>query len=123
LILKTEGFLIQAHVNISQQKLQHRQNSVPSSYIWSGFDRAVDNSGYQYLTWAENIHAGNSHFHSYREDLTLAFYPAVIPDTLHITFYSQPVTIETHSVAKDGNRTSLPDILLENLTWRYDFTK
>jgi hypothetical protein len=123
LLLKAEGFLMQAYVNMSLQKLRHGQDSIPSSYEWKGFDRAVDSSGYHYLTWAEKISSGSSHFHTYREDIVQAFYPAIVLDTLSITFFSQPVVIEPYNISKEGKRTHLPDIVLKDLTWHYDFPK
>src|SRR6266446_339876 len=108
--LKSTGFFVQARVMISPHRLSLQGNAVRTSFIWSGFERVVDNFGYHYLTWVEHLRSGGTHFHRYQEQLTMAFYPAVAANSTELTFSSRPMILETSTVSPEGRRLPLPDI-------------
>lgn len=118
LTLKPTGFLVQACVTISPRRLPLPENTVPSSFIWSGFERVVDNFGSHYLTWVENLRSGGTHFHRYQEQLTMAFYPAVAENNSRLAFSSQPMLLEARTVSPAGRLLPLPDMAGENLLWQ-----
>ncbi|MDQ2753470.1 MAG: hypothetical protein M3R72_10655, partial [Bacteroidota bacterium] len=113
--LKSAGFLVQASVNISPRKLSLQSGVAPSSFTWQGFIKAVDNFGYHYLTWVENLSSGDTHFHKYQEQLTMAFYPALAANSTELTFSSEPMVIETSTVSQEGHLLQLPAITGNNL--------
>jgi hypothetical protein len=115
--LKEDGFLVHVVLNIAKHKLSFQGTVIPSSFVWRGFDSVIDNLGYSYLTWIENLHTGDSHFHKYQEQLTMAFYPAIEMNAKELTFSSHPMVIEASTVSQEGNYISLPDIVLEDFQW------
>jgi hypothetical protein len=116
IIFKTEGFLVRANLDISPRKLPLAEDPAPTLFIWNGFDRVVDNLGYQYLTWAEEIHAGGAHFHSYQEQITIACYPSLAASSTTLTFFSQPMVLETEFIAQ-GHPLPSSDIQGNDFIW------
>lgn len=122
IIFKTEGFLVQAYIDILPDRLLSGKIPIPSLFVWKGFERVVDNIGYHYLTWPEEIHSGNSSFHKYQEQLLMGFYPAVAEDSIALTFLSQPMILETSAFVQEGRIRQLSEIAVGNLNWHLSFT-
>ncbi len=114
---KTEGFLVQASVDLSPRRLPLSEDPRPSLFVWRGFERVVDNQGYHYLTWAEEIHSGNTSFHRYQEQLTMAFYPSIAADSTALTFLSQPMIFETSAFLQEGCQPHLSEIAGGDFVW------
>lgn len=117
IIFKTLGFLVQASIDISPSRLSLSEEPPPSLFVWQGFERVVDNIGYHYLTWPEEIHSGNRSFHKYQEQLTMAFYPSVAENSTKLTFLSQPMILETSAFSRKGHLLQLSEFAGGDLIW------
>ena len=118
--VKAAGLLVKAELTFFPKKLSHNTDpSHPATvYSWKGFERAVDPTGYHYLTWFQQMSLDTASPHSCKEQLTMACYPALAEGSTEITFSSQPMMIEVDTAHKqEGPCIRLPDIVAGNLHW------
>jgi len=88
---------------------------VPS---WRGFDRVVDDLGYHYLVWATEAHGGPDLL-GWKQEITLALYPAIVPEATELTFMAQPIVIEAQGHDRTEDRAiTLPAQEVGDLVWR-----
>ena len=92
-----------------------RTGVIPS---WRGFDRVADDCGYQYLVWATEAHGGTGLL-GWKQELTLALYPAIFPGATGLTFTARPMLVEAHCYNQATDQPiTLPTREYGDLVWR-----
>lgn len=114
---KSEGFLLQARVTLSPERFMSREEITSSNFTWQGFERVLDNHGYHYLTWIEEMHSGRANFKKQQEQITMAFYPAPSTSVRELTFSCQPVVIETNTLLQGKQRRQSSTIVADTVEW------
>ena len=114
---KSEGFLLQAHVTLSPERFMPREEIASSNFTWQGFEKVIDNHGYHYLTWIEEMHSGRANFKKQQEQITMAFYPAPGTSVRELAFSCQPVVIETNTLLQGKQRRQSSTIVADTVEW------
>jgi len=117
LFTETGGALrLNARLPVRALRRSHKvEGLVPS---WRGFDRVVDDRGYHYLVWATETHGGTDLL-GWKQGITLALYPAIVPEATELTFLAQPIVIEAHGHDRAADRViPLPAREAGDVVWR-----
>jgi len=78
----------------------------------------ADVCGYQYLVWATEAHGGTGLL-GWKQELTLALYPAIFPGATGLTFTAQPMLVEAHCYNQATDQPiTLPTREYGDLVWR-----
>jgi hypothetical protein len=118
--LKENGFALQVEISFSAQSLPWRAGEEGKlSLFWSGFDRVVDNLGYHYLVIFDEGESSSPRFGWYRERLSLACYPAIVPQATELTCSAEPIIVTVQSLSSPEHRPILlPNLSFGNFSWR-----
>jgi hypothetical protein len=117
ILFKSEGFLLQARATLSPKRFMSREEIASSNFTWQGFERVIDNHGYHYLTWIEEMHSGRANFRKQQEQITMAFYPTPGTTVRELTFSCQPVVIETNTLLQGKQRIQSSTIVADSVEW------
>lgn len=117
LVTETGGTLrVDTRLPVRALRRAHQvEGLVPS---WRGFDRVLDDRGHHYLIWATETHGGTDLL-GWKQEVTLALYPAIVPEATELTFLAQPLVIESYGHDRAADRViPLPAREAGDVVWR-----